>query len=221
MRPSPIPAYFLFALVAATPVTAAADFTGIASETTGLVYTRAGHATDTNALALGYAARLAPESVECPAGAFIEVGLEAHDDTRPFEPDTGSLRAGLRVELVRAGRFALPAQGSLAIGMNLTGLLRVAFRTDAALMPGYYAGRGLVAAELGLRSTWGEVATGNDENTVEGWTTTASQSLRVGVRVGVVLASRVELVARTGYDDITHGSRRAPTYVDVSAGVRF
>lgn len=201
------------------PSAAAADFAGLPqSGTRSVAYASGGFSDDTPTLTLGYAYDVADEQVECPTTVFLATRIEI--------PEGGSVHAttisaGMRFTLLAHHAFWLPLQAALALRTDLYDEdLHIALRTSAAALPGYYGRDVSVAAELMLVSTWGRFSTklgGNGEHQF----TRGAHRFGFGVRVARVIAARIELVGRVGYEDATHIAGPAPTYADVSVGVRF
>lgn len=185
-----------------------------------LAYVEGGVEGDVEHVGLGYVRELAGATVDVPAALFVELRVETPSFRDPAYHG-GRLRTGLRVELLRAGRFALPMRAELGLAVAVSPEdVRLLAETEAALLPGYYVERGAIAFEGALRSTWGRFTSSRDNGTSE-WAHVNDHRLRVGLRGTVSISRRLQLVARAGYDDVRDLRHGAPTYSDLALGIRF
>jgi hypothetical protein len=205
------------------PASASADFAGLPQTgTRSVAYAGGGIEDGDLGVTLGYAYDVEGETVECPTTVFLAVGGFDLFNEGADRAYATTLSGGMRFRMLSFGAFALPLQTSITFGTEVrTPALRFSLQTDAGALPGYYGRAVSFATEVTLRSSWGRFDTVMGQNGEHDFTRGGSHRLRLGLRLALVLAERVELVGRIGYTDIVHVSGPAPTYADVSAGLRF
>lgn len=147
-------------------------------------------------------------------------------------PDFGDVRvqASARIDALWLSGFELPLEfGGRMIRTRNDLFTGVGLGTLLAAYPGWYALRWFVAAELRWDQTWATRLTHSAvyreeiyPDVRDGWYGAPAWSMRYGLRVGGLIRTRVELMARGGYQHV--GGINAvipPVYVDLTIGVRF
>lgn len=174
---------------------------------------------------LGYARALGTGSA-APTWVFADATIPL------LQPDFGdfALRSGARVHLLRLGRFELPLQAAVQVrGTENVSFTARGVGTELGAMPGWYGERWLLAAELSWDRQWlthleptAEHRSRIYADARSGWYGASADTLRAGVRAGLLSSGRFELLLRVGYE--VHGRYDAmlpPLYAVVSGNVRF
>jgi hypothetical protein len=149
-----------------------------------------------------------------------------HPDIRDFR-----WRVGVRMNAIQLeGGFALPVELNFALRGTDNSLFRsLGVGTELGVMPGYYASRWFVAAEVFWDQQWTTHLRHSDnyrefvyDGAQDGWYGASSFFMRYGLRVGGLAWRHLELMLRGGYEQ--HGryeTRVPPFYAILSLCFRF
>ncbi len=147
-----------------------------------------------------------------------------------FDFNDYRVKLGSRIDIYKNEPWRIPIEANFILNGTSNGTFKATgIGTEFNLIPGYYGEKWFFAAELGWRQQWQSHIEYSDfyrnyfyPEAKDGWLATPSSNFQAGVRVGLLIKNRFDLLLRAAYKSKgVYENLSPPLLAVLSVGYRF